>query len=141
MEDTWFIYFENDWLYFHRSWTGHGIFKTHFTKNEEQYKIEGFWVERNAEKYKNEDDTFDIDTFSFLITRALLKIDSRNFLAAHHSNPDKENIKIWSNLGNLLRANKGLDYTQNFKSVLFGLAVGDALGVPVEFSSRTQLNN
>ena len=22
MEDKWFVYFENDWLYLHRSWTG-----------------------------------------------------------------------------------------------------------------------
>jgi ADP-ribosyl-[dinitrogen reductase] hydrolase len=27
MEDKWFIYYEKGFLHFHRSWTGHGLFK------------------------------------------------------------------------------------------------------------------
>ncbi|MDR0864047.1 MAG: ADP-ribosylglycohydrolase family protein [Candidatus Symbiothrix sp.] len=34
---------------------------------------------------------------------------------------------------------KTIDYTDKIKSVLFGVAVGDALGVPVEFKSRQEL--
>ncbi|MGQ9643783.1 MAG: hypothetical protein ACUVT3_08005 [Ignavibacterium sp.] len=26
MEDKWFVFHDNDWLYFHRSWTGFGIY-------------------------------------------------------------------------------------------------------------------
>ena len=36
----------------------------------------------------------------------------------------------------MLFTNQGVDYTEKIKSVLFGVAVGDALGVPVEFKDR-----
>ncbi len=36
--------------------------------------------------------------------------------------------------------NKEVDYSGKIKSVLFGVAVGDALGVPVEFKSRQTLS-
>lgn len=60
MEDKWFIFFENGWLYFHRSWTGFGHYKAGIVKEEEGYSINEFWAERNQEKYKNEDDNIDI---------------------------------------------------------------------------------
>jgi len=78
MEDKWFIYFENDELYFHRSWSGYGIYRAKLNKEENGYSIKEFWAERNKEKYKNEDDSFDIKQFSFLIIRGLLGIDDNN---------------------------------------------------------------
>ena len=57
MEDKWFIYYENDWLYFHRSWTGFGLYKAQLIKEQDGYSIKEFWVERNHDKYKNEDDS------------------------------------------------------------------------------------
>ena len=65
MEDKWFIYYEDEWLYFHRSWTGHGIYKAKISKVTDGYSIKEFWVERNPKKYKNQDDTTDLETFSF----------------------------------------------------------------------------
>jgi ADP-ribosylglycohydrolase len=40
----------------------------------------------------------------------------------------------------IVTTNQKIDYTSVIKSVLFGVAVGDALGVPVEFCSRQQIN-
>jgi ADP-ribosyl-[dinitrogen reductase] hydrolase len=37
--------------------------------------------------------------------------------------------------------NRGFDYSRGIKSVLFGVAVGDALGVPVEFMSRQEISD
>jgi ADP-ribosyl-[dinitrogen reductase] hydrolase len=34
MEDKWFIFYENDWLYFHRSWTGFGLYKAQLIKEQ-----------------------------------------------------------------------------------------------------------
>lgn len=34
MEDKWFIYFEDNTLNFHRSWTGNKIYQVNFTKSE-----------------------------------------------------------------------------------------------------------
>jgi hypothetical protein len=36
MEDKWFIYFEEPWLYLHRSWSGNCIFKVRFETNKEE---------------------------------------------------------------------------------------------------------
>ena len=71
MEDKWFIFYENEWLYFHRSWTGNGMYKAKLNKVNDDYSIKEFWVERNQEKYKNEDDNTDIETFSSLVRRLL----------------------------------------------------------------------
>jgi len=136
MEDKWFIYYENEWLYFHRSWTGYGIYKTKLDKITDGYTIKEFWAERNQEKYKNEDDNTDIETFSFLIARGLLGIDVNHIYSSRNIQTETDDLKGWSNFGNMLFTNQGVDYSEKIKSALFGVAVGDALGVPVEFKSR-----
>lgn len=72
MEDKWFIFYENEWLYFHRSWTGYGIYKTKIERDKDGYAIREFWAERNMEKYNNESDDLDVRTFSMLIKSFLL---------------------------------------------------------------------
>ena len=61
MEDKWFIYFENGWLYFHRSWTGHCIYMV---------KIDG--SNRDKEQYNNSDSALDINILSSLIQNKLI---------------------------------------------------------------------
>ncbi len=139
MEDKWFIFYENEWLYFHRSWTGNGMYKAKIIKEENSYYIKEFWAERNKEKYKNEDDNEDKQTISLLIARGLLGIDVSKIYAVENIISENDAIKGWSNFGNMLFANQGIDPTDNIKSILFGLAVGDALGVPVEFKSRQEI--
>lgn len=39
MDDHWFVYFEDDWLYYHRSWTGMCIFQVHIEKDGDTYRI------------------------------------------------------------------------------------------------------
>lgn len=136
MEDKWFIYYENEWLYFHRSWTGNGMYKAKLNKETDGYSITEFWTERNQEKYKNEDDNTDVETFSFLIARGLLGIDVGNIYSNRNIKTESDVLKGWSNFGNMLFTNQGIDYFKEIKSALFGVAVGDALGVPVEFNSR-----
>ena len=136
MEDKWFIYFENDWLFFHRSWTGFGNYKAKLNKGKDGYSIKEFWAERNQEKYKNENDKTDIENFSFLIARGLLGIDVNQIYSNQNIKSETDPIKGWSNFGNMLFTNQVVDYTDQIKSILFGVAVGDALGVPVEFKSR-----
>ena len=47
MEDKWFIFYEDGWLHFHRSWTGFGNYKAQVVKEEDGYSINEFWAERN----------------------------------------------------------------------------------------------
>ncbi|NJM22755.1 MAG: hypothetical protein HC907_30645 [Richelia sp. SM1_7_0] len=44
MDDKWFIYVEDDWLYFHRSWTGDCIFQVRLERFEDGYLIAEAWV-------------------------------------------------------------------------------------------------
>lgn len=136
MEDKWFIYYEKEWLYFHRSWTGNGMYRAKINKETDGYSITEFWAERNQEKYNNKDDNTDIETFSFLIARGLLEIDVCDIYSNRNIKTETDAVKGWSNFGNMLFSNQGVDYSEVIKSTLFGIAVGDALGVPVEFKSR-----
>jgi len=77
-DDRWFIFYEDDWLYFHRSWTGYGTYKAQLIKKEDGYYVKDFWAERNKEKFKNEDDNRDIQTFSILVAEFLLGIDVKS---------------------------------------------------------------
>lgn len=140
MEDKWFIYYENGWLNFHRSWTGNGMYKAKLNKVTGGYTIKEFWAERNQEKYNNEDDNIDIETFSFLIARGLLGIDVNNIYSSRNIQSETDVLKGWSNFGNMLFTNQGVDYSEKIKSALLGVAVGDALGVPVEFKSRQTIS-
>lgn len=72
MEDKWFIYLENNWLYFHRSWTGFCIYQLSIEPVTDGYKVVESWVNRDKEQYGNTDDTYDLALMTFLIDRLLL---------------------------------------------------------------------
>lgn len=55
MDDKWFAFFEEPWLFLHRSWTGFGIFQVRF----EGGRVAEAWVSRDPEQYTNTDDTGD----------------------------------------------------------------------------------
>ena len=108
MEDKWFIYYENEWLYFHRSWTGYGMYKAKLNKEVEGYSIKEFWTERNKEKNKNEDNNSDIETFTFLIARGLLGLEVRSIYSSRNIQSETDVVKSWSNFGNMFFTNKGV---------------------------------
>lgn len=44
MEDKWFIYYEEPYLYFHRSWTGQPVYRLTFENREESGEVvEAIW--------------------------------------------------------------------------------------------------
>ena len=71
MENRWRIYYEEDTLYFLRSWTGYTIFEAKIHKENNRYFINEFLAERNLEKYRITDDAYDIEAFNNLIVRLL----------------------------------------------------------------------
>jgi uncharacterized protein (DUF1810 family) len=73
MEERWFIYYENEWLYFHRSWTGYGFYKSKLNKTKEGYSIDEFWAERHNIESTPERDEYDRDAFSSIIEQILLR--------------------------------------------------------------------
>ena len=139
MEDKWFIYFEDDWLHFHRSWTGHEVYKAKVEHTGGEHIIKEFWAERNPEKNKNEDDEKDIENLYFLIGAALLGIDAGRVFFERNVHNENDALKAWSDFGNLLYHPELAIEEDNVRAALFGVAVGDALGVPAEFKSRETL--
>ena len=138
MEDKWFIFFENNILYMHRSWTGYGMYRAEIIRNGNIYAIDELSVERNKEKNSNEDDEVDKDIFVNLLSVALLGI-SPYLLHNNELDSDKDLLSKWGTYGSLLLTNAVHGTMEDIKATLFGVAVGDALGVPVEFQSRSYL--
>jgi hypothetical protein len=73
MEDKWFIYFENGWLFFHRSWTGHCIYMVKLDGSPAGVRVVEAWVNRDKEQYNNSDRELDIKVLSSLIENKLIK--------------------------------------------------------------------
>ena len=72
MDDKWFIYFENGWLNFHRSWTGNCIYRLRFEPSGERYLVVEAWVNRSPAEYRVANDEDDRQVVRFLIEAILL---------------------------------------------------------------------
>ena len=71
MDDKWFVFLEDDWLYFHRSWTGACIYQVKLTSNGENYGVAEAWVNRSFKQYKNIFNILDKLFLGFLIDNLL----------------------------------------------------------------------
>jgi len=76
MEDKWFMYFEDNVLYCHRSWTGQFVYKICFYVEKESVKISE--IKFNSGVYKKDIQIlpdFELNMALFLIERILLNRD------------------------------------------------------------------
>jgi 8-oxo-dGTP diphosphatase len=73
MEDKWFIYWQNDTLFFHRSWSAFCLFVVHFAKDAEWYRMCGAELNRNPKQYAETSDAKDASLISHLIDVLLLQ--------------------------------------------------------------------
>lgn len=73
MDDKWFVYFEDDWLYFHRSWTGACIYALRITKSLDGFQMSESWVSRDPTQYKETRTSYDRELLLFIIQALLLK--------------------------------------------------------------------
>ena len=73
MEDKWFIYLEDGWLRFHRSWTGACIYGLKIRATAEGGQVVESWVNRDAKQYKQNDTEYDRRLVEFLIGAFLLR--------------------------------------------------------------------
>lgn len=53
MDDRWFIYFEDGWLNFHRSWTGAHIYALRLDGSPFGVRVVDGWVSRNEDEYRS----------------------------------------------------------------------------------------
>lgn len=59
MDDRWFIYYEEDRLYLHRSWTGHCIFIVHLRSDGRSCVAFELHANRNPKQYGSSDSNYD----------------------------------------------------------------------------------
>lgn len=72
MEDKWFIFLEENTLYFHRSWTGYCIYQIDLTTEGANYAIGDVFVNRDESQYSGTDDRYDEKLLMYLIDSLLL---------------------------------------------------------------------
>ena len=73
MDDKWFIYFEDGWLYFHRSWTGSTIYGLRLDGSPTGVRVTDSWVSRDPEHYRETRIEYDRQMVRFLIDAILLR--------------------------------------------------------------------
>ncbi len=72
MEDKWFIFWESDVLYFHRSWTGWCAYKVAFTKDGDSMKTGEVEVNGDTSQYSGMEDDYEASVLGYLIDILLL---------------------------------------------------------------------
>ena len=72
MDDRWFAYLAEGWLSFHRSWTGHCIYRVRFAREGEGYRAVEAWANRDPAQFRRADDAADVGDLERLIEHLLL---------------------------------------------------------------------
>ena len=76
MEDKWFIYWKDDALFFHRSWTGFCIYVVRFASAVGGCTMIEADVNRDPEQYDETSDKIDAEMIAYLIDVLLLHQES-----------------------------------------------------------------
>jgi len=97
MEDKWFIYWQNDTLFFHRSWTGFCVYVVRFVADGDGAKAFEADLNRDPEQYNNADDQYDRDMIAYLIDAVLLRRPSS--FPSKFTSETKQAIEQWSQVG------------------------------------------
>lgn len=73
MEDKWFVYYDDPYLFFHRSWTGKPVYRVELKTNQNKVIVsEALWAVEFAAA-DNADPTYQSRLLDFLISNLLLK--------------------------------------------------------------------
>ena len=97
MEDKWFIYWKDDELHFHRSWTGFCVYKVRFDCEDMGAAAVSATINRDPDQYTNTDDEYDAKMIAYLIDVVLLRRPSR-FPSRSQSNT-KRALEQFSQVG------------------------------------------
>ena len=73
MEDKWFIFWEADSLFFHRSWTGYAVYRVDFRPSGNQFAVASAFVTTDDEHYRRGVDSYEVALLDFLIRGLLLR--------------------------------------------------------------------
>ncbi len=73
MEDKWFIYWQDNTLFFHRSWTGFCVYVVRFAADGKTYRMFEADLNRDSQQYTETSDGRDAAMISYLIDVLLLR--------------------------------------------------------------------
>ena len=97
MEDKWFIYWEDDTLFFHRSWTGFCMYIVHFLEEKDKYSLISADINRDPDQYKETSNERDMKIILYLIDVLLLHKSA--VFPDDDSEDNMEPLKKWSQIG------------------------------------------
>lgn len=127
MEDKWFWYYEDDKLYIHRSWTGYCIFIVAFDHDSDLLHVT---VNRDPEQYR----CTDVHEDEYELNRLL------NWWAQPDYDPYDQFVSdTYRALLPMMQKERKPTVKEKIQGCLYGGAVGDALGYPVEFLSLDEI--
>jgi hypothetical protein len=67
MDDRWFVFYEEPWLYLHRSWTGFCVYQVRFEPTTDEVRCAESLVNRESRQYRMTDDDRDVLFLKFLL--------------------------------------------------------------------------
>ena len=97
MEDKWFIYWKDDALFFHRSWTGFCIYVVRFAAKGDSFRMTEADVNRDAEQYEESSDERDAEMISYLVDALLLHQEAS--FPSNEPSSEKRALMNWSQVG------------------------------------------
>jgi hypothetical protein len=72
MEDKWFVFWESDSLFLHRSWTGVCVYRVAFQRSGDRFEVAEAIVAANSEQYRRGSDRHEAALLDFVIRGLLL---------------------------------------------------------------------
>ena len=96
MEDKWFIYWENNTLYLHRSWTGFCIFVVRFQEEHDGYLMRDADVNQNPEQYSQTSHDENLRLLCTAVDVLLLRLPPEPLPGM---DAEKEALKYWALFG------------------------------------------
>ena len=106
MEDKWFIYFEDNKLYFHRSWVGFCIYIVEFEVGEKSSQIVKVIVNRDKNQYSETDNKWDLEFVVYLINLLLLNKSAHYPEKQGEIDSDADTLHQWSQVGRKMLESK-----------------------------------
>lgn len=98
MEDKWFIYWQEDCLHFHRSWTGYCVYVMPIVAAGDQFVVRQAEVNRDPEQYSATDDRHDAAMVLYLVEVLLLERFESEFPSTQ-TDETKKTMETWHSVG------------------------------------------
>lgn len=97
-EDKWFIYFEDNKIYCHRSWTGFCVYIVKLEVAQRKSKIVKITINRDRDQYSEKDNDWDCRFVVYLINLLLLN-KSNPYPEKEDIDPEKSAVQQWTQVG------------------------------------------